>query len=530
MGDLLVVAVSAVFAGLFGWALVRIATGLLFRPATPLKVLGVRLPFTSGIWLRVRDDFARAAAAHFARDLSVASLLEESLGDASTRTAFSTALSSRLSSVLGHPLASRDGADAVIGDLAGRALSGLLASPEFSGAFERAAAEVLTVLSDLPLEVLLPADRAGRYARDLLSPASLDILSSRIGGWLEGRGGDKAGQHGSAGLPMSGTPLPHEPFVGVVPASSLSPLVALVVDALYDAAIPVVENFLNDVDTRVTIEKAANETVRRAVSRLPVVQRIIAGAANYERSIAETMPETVEDLVSMVSSIIRSPSMRTRAREAALDGWEAPGDRGSGLVVRFGASLSREALWRAIAAMLSRLVENSARIAERVEAGVAARKSMTLGEVFRPFGLGGDGHEGATLDVPRLLALVGGPGPLADSFDSARRVFVEALREGLAARPLGQILALNAGAVASLSTRLTEAGLEALAGESEAIARGLDIEGLVFEKLRSIDNSEARNLTAPALAKGSVVLTLAFGVAGGLAGLLDLIIAKMMGG
>jgi len=531
---LVVAALSCIVGGFFGWVLSRFLVFLAFGPSRQFHAFGKRLPLTPGLWLRHRDSVAALLGGLFARELDTGDALRERLRAERTRTDLEGGIFTRLSALLERPIGellaeAGRGGDSVPLRLADKALGRILSSPELERALEAAFGEAVALVKDLPLSILLPPDRARSMTSSFFSETSLKALANRIDAAIDG-GLPTRERASVGGLPVvSEAGVDAEPFVaGLVPARALSPLIGLVVDALYDAAIPVVESMLNDSDTRRTVEVGANEMVRRAIARLGVVQRLIVGAANYERSLAEAMPETVEDLVSMVSSILRSPSTRERAREAALEGWESGDSGGRGIVARLGSKLSRDALWRALSAVLGQLVDEGPSVADRVAALAASAGNVSIGSLLAAWGFEGD-VEGAT-GVVDLAGLFDSERGAGKALARARKVFVDSFLRSFSDRSLATALDLDETSTKSLSSWLAGASIAALDAEADSIVAGLDIGELVIEKLRSIDNSEARKLVDPALRKIAGVLVLAFAAIGFLGGIFDSTIFKMLGG
>ncbi len=539
---LLLVLLLSGFAGtLLGWLASRLAVYLVFHPSRPIIFLGRRLPLTPGLWLRGREKLAGHVADLFAKDFATGKVLREGLREAKSLSRLEAGISARLSQAVEGPIGLllaapgpssgsptgriEEGRTGLAGDLARR----LLENPALARAFDRALGEALSLVKDLPLSVLLPAERARAMAASFLSEESLRRLAERLEQWVQGRvraGG--SAKTGSAALPAIQTspPVIESLVAGLIPAKSLSPIVGLFVDALYDAAIPLIESFLNDVDTRDLVEKGAKEMVRRAVSRLGTLQRLIAGAANYEGSIAETMPETIEDLVSMVSGILRSASMRAKVREAALDGWEAADEGRRGLPASLASSFSREALWKALALVLASLVEKGPGIADRVEVLVETGKDLTLSSLFAASGLGDFRMPG----LADLGSLLGDNEEAARALAEAREVFVAALLDAVSASSVSEIFGLDEEAKRSISTWLASTSLALLDAEADSIVESFDIRSLVIEKLASMDNNEAKSAFGPILRGAGRVMALSLGGLGILAGLVDIAIIKMLGG
>ena len=536
--------ISGALGGLFGWLVVALLRFILFHPANPRSAFGHHLPFTPSLWMRHREAFGNVVAGLFERELASGDMLRERLRDAELKQELEKAVAQRLGPLVEQPLGSlrlgRIGVEeAKPAPLASQAWARLLSSPVLAKALERAFSEALAVVKDLPLEAILSPDKARDLASSLLSDRSLKGFADRLHAWIEAsRGGSEARPRAGSGLGvdaplvvMRSSPeadVTEALFANLLPTSSLSPLVGLFIDALYDAAIPVVETFLNDLDTRGTIDTGAREIVRRAINRLTVMQRLIVGAANYERSIAETMPDTIEDLVSMVSSLLRSPSMREKARAAALEGWESKDSGGLGLAQRIGRSLSRDALWRAIASVLGRLLEEGPLVADRLAAMAAAGKDATLSSLLATLGL--EKKEIEAFGRIDIAAFLSPESPAGAALLHSREAFISSFAEELASRSLSDFLDLDETGRAELGSWLADSSLAMLDEEADSIVAGLGLKDMIIEKMRSIDNNEASRVSEPAMGRLTGILVASSAMIGFLGGLFNGLITKIMGG
>ncbi len=528
MNILLAALAMAAFGELVGWLLARF--------------------FVPGLWNRHRESIARFVGALSARELASGEVLRKRLGSARTKEELGKGIREKLRPIfegpLGNLLAAGPVDESLPARLATRSVERLIESPELAKALDAAFAEALAIVKDIPLSVVFPQGKVRELTASFLSARSLQEFAERMRRWIETPrevppiSPPGPGETGALALRRETEGEREVLFAGLVSAASLSPLVGLFIDALYDAAVPVVEAFLNDIDTRDTIEKSAKEMVRRAMTRLSVMQRLIAGAANYERGIAESMPETIEDLVSMVSSLLRSPSMREKARDAALESWEsglgggsgsgARGRQDLGILARIGLSLSRDALWRAISAVLGRLVEDGPAVADRIEALAAAGKNATISSLLGGLGLGAE--DVAALGRLEISSLLASESPAGTALLRARETFFASFSTAIASRSLADILDLDEADEREISSWLADSSLAILGDEADGIAAGLGIEDLIIEKVSSIDNSEARRIFEPALKTLSRFLALTLATIGFLGGLAGALFVKMLGG
>jgi hypothetical protein len=538
MSPLLVLPLGLVLGLLCGALAGRLFFLSIFHPQRELRFLGLRLPLTPALFLRYRGRLAEGVGDLFAKELLSGDILAERLSDPTLKSDLVAGIRGRLAASLEAPAASLfdnlgAGKDSLPGELARRAWAGLVESMEFSEAMARALGKALLLVEDLPLSLLVPPSLARSAAESVLSTANLERFETMVRRWIE----ERMGSRGTRNLIVRGdapaSPPPDQGFVaGLIPADSLEPLIGLLIEGLYTASIPVVENFLNDIDTRNLLERSANEIVRRAISRLSVVQRLIVGAANYERNLAETMPETVEDLVSMVSDILRSAPMRERTREAAIASWrDGIGAAGGQLASALGAIISRQSAYEALASVISILRGQGPRLAERAASLVAASPDATLGSLFALLGISGrdlSGSEGSARSAFDLRSLLSGESQAGKALAASIQGFVATLLESLGPLPLATLLRVDEAWKDDLATWLAERSLELVAAESPLIIDGLDLRSAIIEKIGAMNMLEAeRGFITGGFARG---LTLALAAMGGFIGVLNGLLMLALGG
>lgn len=516
--------VGGTFLGaLLGWLASLSFLLLAFHPSREWRLFGRRLPLTPGIYLKHRGAIAEFLGGLVERELAGEDLLAERLADPEVKRDLEAEIRRRLDAAVARPSGELLGGlglgpDSLPLGLAKEAWTRFAASAQFSQAMAAALGSALALVEDLPLSLLLPPARARETAERFFSAENLARFEGAAGAWiaraLEKRDrlpvplGMRAGEEGEGDIGPRGV------FVaGLIPAASLEPLVALFVETLYSAALPVIERFLNEGDTRRLIERSANEIVHRAIGRLSLVQRLIVGAANYERGITESMPDTVEDLVSMVSNLLRSPTMRGQAREAAVSAWrEGLGALGAGDFL--GDLISRQAILDALSATVKVLREDGPRLAERAALLATGKGEATLGSLLAFLGISGR----ELLDRGSLdLSSIGKDSPAGVALARSIESFAASLLASLAPEPLGALIGVEEGFMAAFSGWVAARSLELVALESPGIMKGLELRKVVVDKILTMDNSEVERVVLRSGRKGVALLE---GLAAGLGALI----------
>lgn len=526
MNQLVAVILSLSVGIVLGAGFALAARWLLFHPRRPLVLFGRRLPFSPGLFEKLKPGLARAVGELFERELVSGELLASRLADPGIRADLVLELRQRLDNSLSQSttelLSGFDkGRDAAVADLARQAASNLIKSREFSSAMALALGRAMVLVEDIPLSLLLPPSLARSAAGSLLSPENLARFEALVSAWIDGTSPGPEGGIGALVPAVHRGPAELDPagfIAGIIPADSLEPLVELLVEGLYSASIPVVERFLNDSETRRVIEGSALEMVRRAIARLNVVQRLIVGAANYERSIAETMPDTVEDLVSMVSSLLRSPAIRSKTRNAAIDAWQDYFSQARGRAgLSIASFISRESAHEALEAVIAILGRQGPRLAERAAHLVSERPDATLGSLFSFAGISGsDVATRKSIDLSSLLSLEGSSG---SSLSRGIEGFVVTLLGDLASKPLAPLFGADTRFSEELADWLADRSLELVSAESARIIQGLELREALSGKILAMSMPEAERAIGPALGKGGRVVTFSLALLGGIIGL-----------
>ncbi|MBL8967639.1 MAG: DUF445 family protein [Spirochaetaceae bacterium] len=511
---------------IIGLATNWLAIKMLFRPLHEIRIAGIRLPFTPGLLPKERRRISRNIGDTVAGELLTVDVVRKRLSDPDIRESLERAVAGRLEETFAAEAASliasaRGAATGPLSELATGAWKTLVSSEAFSEAVGDAVRSALRQAENLPLSRILPPSGAREVAGLLLSPENAERAKEKLAAAIEkayaepaGEGpaeprGGTAAEEGAAGKAVL--------VAGLVPADALEPIIEVVVESLYRAAVPAVESFLRSPGMRKGLERHALGIVRQAVSRLNLFQRLIVGAAQYEKTIADTMPETVEELLDAASDILRGKDMPAEAAHAAVKAFRsAAAEPVSALARRL---VVREAALRASAAAMDALGRHGPDVAERAAGMIAARPELTLGELLSGLGLPADELAARAARIAGGLLLGEGAGSrfLSEALES----FVGSLRAALVGKRLGEVLGADAALRARLASWLAERALALVSAEAEKIIEGLDVARIVVEKLDELDMIEAERIILSVVNKELAWITLLGGVLGGLIGIIQ---------
>lgn len=487
-----------------------LAIKMLFRPLKERRLFGLRLPFTPGLLPKERKRISRSIGETVAKELITEDAIRERLEAPELRAALEAEVESKIGAILdaeasGLVAELSGAAKGPMGELASRAWAGLAASEAFSQAVAEAVRAAFVAAERLPLTELVSPAELRSVSLSLLSDENLASLRERAAAALQKVYSEPSGQ--SKG-PLLG---------GLLPPEALKPLVRVFAEGLYSASIPVIEDFLRRPETKRGLERYANEIVRRAVGRLNVLQRLIVGAAQYEKSIASTMPETVEDLVDAASALLREPAMPARVSEAAVAALESAADEPLSALIR--RLVSRDAALAAVDAALAALRDSGPAVAERAYELIAARPGLSVAGAFAAIGL--PAEELATRARAGAGALLSGEGAGGQLISIGLSSFTAALSTGLEGQSLGSLVKADEGFRRELSLWLADRALGLVSEEAGKIIEGFDIARVVVEKLDALDMMELERMIIDLADKELKWITVLGGILGGAIGFIQ---------
>jgi len=471
--------VPPVIGAAIGYITNDIAIRMLFRPLREIRVFGIRLPFTPGIIPKERAGLAVSIGRMVSRELITEDALRRQVHDPSTLEALGGSVAAFTGELLGQPLGKlAAGAEAALPLPLEAIIAGLLdraaGSRSFIALVHRLAGRAAETLADL--RVADVAERLGleRFLADRLLPA-LAQKGAPAGAKGAGRAvAEFAAGHAAdlisddtiaAGIGMAEPLLPH--------------------------AVERVMAWVGSAETRAAIGREARTVIATAVERLNLVQRLIVGAAQFERKLDERMPEIVDEIVGSIERLARSPSNQARLLEAAA---AAVRDWRDGL----GRDSSRvAALADAVARAFGRLAaglgdgDRARRLAADL-VGSLARGDATLGGLAgRVLGLRAeDAAEAAASWVLAWISREGAADRLSRGIASVAHRFVEENAEV----PLGRLLGVDDRLKARLDSSLTDRLVSLVDAKLPEILRGIDVESLVVRKIDALDVRDVERL------------------------------------
>jgi uncharacterized membrane protein YheB (UPF0754 family) len=260
---------------LIGYVTNAVAIKMLFRPFKPVRIFGIRLPFTPGVLPRERHKLADSIGSMVERELLTPEILRERLLKEDIRAAVNGFIAAHTARMLERPLGSF---------FPGKAEGGLFPFP---------------------------------YFRDFLgSPAGKSLIESLLA--------SLAGYAGNSSVTLSG--LLGEERAGVLQEKfklfirenleSRAPQAARYAASALDDAFPDLVRqllqFLMTDEVHRELETQGRIFLDNAIRKLSALQRFFISAGQYDRTLRERMPEIIDDLIGQLEARLYDPDTRRR--------------------------------------------------------------------------------------------------------------------------------------------------------------------------------------------------------------------------
>jgi hypothetical protein len=501
--------VGAVIGYFTNWLAIK----MLFRPLKPIYLGRFKLPFTPGILPAERARLSESVGETVSTELLSAEVFRSRLADEGLRSKVEEAIASILGTFLDRPASSllrslgSEGAGEETGEGTGKAdpaailhasLGGLLASQEFRAALAVASRKAAEELAEARLGELLPVDRFKAEVAAYVQGLGEDEQRTRIGDLAE----KLVGLMGSPADPL-------------FPARALAPFVELGTRSLYEAVLPIVEKFLASPELRAGLEASGMDVVRAAIGRLTPVQRIIVGVASYEKTLGETMPETVADLTRAAVVMLRKPETQERVLASILEHLQAGRAEKSGETRPI---FPMEGFKAALRAFLSETAAAGGEFSEQL-----GRRYESLAEKRVE-----DLLPGLPAALERRIADFLVPSSLGKAaVGRGVSAFLSVYADSLEGRSIGEVLGIGSESRKRLASALAGSVTKALASQAERLVEALDVQSMVVDRLNALEMAEVEHLILKVVDQELNWITILGGVLGAVIGIIQSLISLL---
>jgi uncharacterized membrane protein YheB (UPF0754 family) len=501
LADILPWVAPPVLGAIIGYVTNDIAIRMLFRPLKEVRVFGLRVPFTPGIFPKERYALARSIGRMVSRELITEEALRRQVHSEKTITQLSSSVSSVSAHVLSLPVAelSRSGLALLPGSLA-ELLAGLLGRLFGSRAFIHAVRDMITRgISSL----------AGRKVRELLDRFDLKTLvTDRL-------------------LPLLADPSNRESLAGSVAHLLGERAGSILSDQTLDSLVGLLEPsaprlaerllaWLRSAETRSVMAARGRELLPKILERLSVMQRFLLSAGQFDKRLDEKMPEIVDDTIGALEAIVRDPAQQRRALALlsdALKEWrDGLGEAGfestaAGILSRLLAELSNPATRQGVSGLLEdRLLSGNPSI------GSFLRNALGVGDA-----------EVSEFLSNQALAFLSKP-ETAQRLSSEIAGMVSRFVEENEKSSLGDLLRVDDARKQKLDAYLMARLVELIDARLPEILRGVDVESLVVQKIDGLDVRDVERLLVQVIASHLKWINVFGAILGFIIGLLQLVL------
>ena len=344
---------------IIGFLTNALAIRMLFRPLREVRIFGLHVPLTPGVIPRRRQELARSIGRMVSEQLLSADAItarlqspdiESALADqvaAVRRSLMERRLGELLPGFGEEPIAAADGSDegtgqgvgdarepdadpgGRVGDLLRPVLRGLLArligSRGFMNGVRVAVDRAIGAIGKMRLTDVANADRVTRLVADRLLPLLSgsevrDHVALALRGWSLGKEGPLTTWREL----LSGPGVP----------DALGDALQAMLPALTARAF----SWLRQPEIHAELAARGRTVVRDVLDKLSLVQKVFVTAGQYDRTLADRMPEIIDDVLDQAEEAAAAPEVRDRIVAAALAAVSGSPDLASGTGVPSGDS------------------------------------------------------------------------------------------------------------------------------------------------------------------------------------------------
>ncbi len=491
-----------------------LAIKMLFRPYKTVRIAGIRLPFTPGILPREKDKLAVSLGETLAQELLTPEVITKRIQSPEIQTTAARAIRTALEGFLGQDAGrlfagQRTSLDTTSIDSVDESslslqmvasLRRLAASADIQASIKRMFADFLRRIGECQLRDVV--------SKEQFVDAIINAASS-------------AGSQGSSTMAESkekpNARLLLHALGELPPDGTIRALTDALVPRAYEFFLPHIDDFLHNDAFKARLEAEALAFVRRALDRLGTFQRLFVSIAGYDAKIAQTMPETIEDLIQTIERVLKDPSTPQKISEAlgaALIDQRAKTD--APFVSRVDSRVDRSILEAALVS----LRESSEELRQRAEQTYDRLAALQLKNLI--------GFSVPAKDVSDFLlsAFVRTmERETGQSSTTIGAVFVQVLRESARGKTIAEFFGVRGEELEHTSLTLAHALLTLLETRMPFLVEAIDIPSMVSEKIDSLDMREVERIVLKVVKKELAWITWLGGILGAIIGFIQSILS-----
>jgi uncharacterized membrane protein YheB (UPF0754 family) len=506
--------VPPIIGAIIGYFTNWLAIKMLFRPLNPIYIGRFKLPFTPGILPRERRRLTDSVGETVSKELLTGEVFRGRLEDPALKERIdeavyvivAEALQKDASAFL-HSLSEKIEASRTLRDngfsqaesLVLESLKTVLGSTEIKEAFVFALTLAVDDIEALPL-------------KKIISPKTLEAIASRFTVSL-----GSAERQEQIGNVIAAGGKAESAATGLLSLELKKEILEFGVKALYSRLVPVLEAVLASPEMKAQLNGLGVSILKKAIGRLGPIQRLIVSAANYERTLTETMPETVQDITQTLVRLLKEQKTADNLVLSVHRYLFNPRLRSQDGAVAEEASTAGE-LRQALQILMNGLSAEGKDFAARLAQGYEPIADLSLGELLPGLSAGFTSSLAALLlgkDIKEVNPNMNQETITGSAmFSKALESFLTAYAEKLEGRSLAEVLCLSETQKRALASRIAKGAVAGISSYTERLVDALDIRQMVMNKIDSLDMAEAERILLQVVKRELNWITILGGVLG----------------
>jgi uncharacterized membrane protein YheB (UPF0754 family) len=494
-----------------GYVTNAIAIKMLFRPLKEIRILGIRLPFTPGIIPKQRYKLAESIGRMVSEQLITEEALRTRINSPDFQTALGKTICQATSSFLDTPLSRlKENLIPFIGDtfesLVNKLLKSFLVSKSFYNIAKKLLTQLLKLVTEKNFGLLVKELEIEEFLKEKLHTLIngddfRNRLIKTVQNWI--RAQISAKKNLSSFLPEELIIIISEVFKSTLPSLGNSLL-----------------GWLRQAPIRQELETKGRELVSKILEKLNLFQRLIVSIAQYDTALKEKMPEIIDDVIDYFSELLSDPEQQDRVvnvvKKAFLN-W-----RKKDLVTLFGSS--RAKIEQKIESLLKKFwqflrgLEKDGVLFRKIQEWLLRQNSFTVGGLLH--NLLGIREEQIVTYLLNFLTKEEFAERSAEKISS----LLFDLTQDQKQVTLADFIGIDDPRRQEINTYLIKSVNSMLEARLPEMMRGLDIQGLVENKIDQLDVADVEALLLMVIAKHLKWINIFGGILGGLIGLSQLVL------
>ncbi len=312
-------------------------------------------------------------------------------------------------------------------------------------------------------------------------------------------------------------------FLGAIaelpPDATIKAIADACIPKAYEIALPHIGAFLRGDDFKSRLETEAHAFVKRALGRLGPMQRLFVSIAGYDAKIAQTMPDTIEDLIDTIENILRDPMAPEKVSEAicavviAQRAHDAAEENSADHVgSRAFVVSSLPSVLLSLSGAQDELRGRAERVYDRLS-GAKLRDIVTM-----PV----SSYDAAGLVLNAFVRTIS-QGP--NSASTLGALFIDVLKESSRGKSIAEFFGIGEKDIEQFSGTLSIALLSLIESRMPLLVEAIDIRSMVAERIDSLDMREVERIVLQVVNKELIWITWLGGILGALIGAIQSLIS-----